>query len=111
MDELPQLLSIWKGDMSLVGPRTLAIDEIVYDDQGNTIQYENIPGFWERLSVRPGLTSISTIFKRKDIHPRKKFRYDLFYIRNMSLWLDIYLVMISLWVSIRGKWESRDEKL
>jgi lipopolysaccharide/colanic/teichoic acid biosynthesis glycosyltransferase len=111
IDELPQLLSIWRGDMSLVGPRPLAIDEIVSDDSGQIIKYEDIPGFWERLSIRPGLTGISTIYKSKDIHPRRKFRYDLFYIRNQSFWLDVKLVILSLWISIRGKWETRGKKI
>ena len=111
MDELPQLLSIWKGDMSLVGPRALAVDEILFDEGGNQIQYQDIPGFWERLSGRPGLTSISTVYERKDIRPRKKFRYDILYIKKQSFWLDLYLVLMSFWISIRGKWESRDGKL
>ena len=110
MDELPQLLNIWKGEMSLVGPRALAVDEIVYDENGNPLRYEEIPGFHERLSVRPGLTGIATVYKPKDIHPRDKFHYDLLYIRNQSLWLDLRLIALSFWISFRGKWEAREKK-
>jgi lipopolysaccharide/colanic/teichoic acid biosynthesis glycosyltransferase len=111
MDELPQLLSIWKGDMSFVGPRALAIGELVDDGMGNQRTYEHTPGFRERLSVRPGLTSIATIFIAKDSSPRRKFRYDMLYIRKQSFWLDVYLIMLSFWISFRGKWETRGGKL
>lgn len=111
MDELPQLLTIWRGKMSLVGPRALAIGEKVKDRNGEQVTYEELPGFRERLSVTPGLTSIATIFIPKDAHPRRKFRYDLLYIRRQSFWLDVYLIALSLWISIRGKWETRERKL
>jgi lipopolysaccharide/colanic/teichoic acid biosynthesis glycosyltransferase len=110
MDELPQLLSIWKGDMSFVGPRALAVGELVDDGMGNIRTYEHTPGFRERLSVRPGLTSIATIFIAKDSSPRRKFRYDMLYIRKQSTALDIYLIALSFWISFRGKWETRGEK-
>lgn len=110
MDELPQLLAIWRGEMSLVGPRALAIGEKVTDRNGELVTYEQLSGFRERLSVTPGLTSIATIFIPKDAHPRRKFRYDLLYIRRQSFWLDVYLIALSLWISIRGKWETRGRK-
>lgn len=110
MDELPQILSIWKGDMSFVGPRALAVGETLDDGKGNRISYEQIPGFYERLGVRPGLTGIATIYIPKDSSPRKKFRYDLLYIRNLSLWLDVGLIILSFWISFRGKWETRGKK-
>ena len=74
------------------------------------VQYEDIPGFWERLRVRPGLTGLATIYIRKDIPPRRKFRYDLFYIRKQSFWLDLRLIFLSFWISFRGRWEARDRK-
>ena len=111
MDELPQLLNIWKGDMSLVGPRALAVDEIVHDESGNVLSYQEIPGFYERLGVRPGLTSIATVYRPKDIHPYDKFRCDLLYIQGQSLWLDLRLIALSFWISFRGKWEDRGGKV
>ena len=111
LDELPQLLNIWKGEMSLVGPRALAVDEIVHDENGDLLRYEEIPGFHERLSVRPGLTGIATVYRPKDIHPRAKFRYDLLYIRNQSFWLDLRLIALSFWISFRGNWETRGKKV
>ncbi len=110
MDELPQLINIWKGDMSFVGPRALAVGEMILDANGNPIAYEQVPGFYERMAVRPGLTSVATVFIPKDSSPRRKFRYDLFYIRNLSFSLDIWLILLSFWISFRGKWETRGKK-
>jgi len=83
---------------------------------------EDIPGFWEQLGVRPGLTGLATIYIPKDSPPRRKFRYDLLYIRNQSLLLDVRLIALSFWISFRGKpqwnslrlprgkWETRGKK-
>jgi lipopolysaccharide/colanic/teichoic acid biosynthesis glycosyltransferase len=110
MDELPQILSIWKGDMSFVGPRALAVGETLLDSTGRQVAYEQIPGFARRMAVRPGLTSIATIYIPKDSSARKKFRYDMLYIRNLTIWLDIGLIVLSFWISFRGKWETRGKK-
>jgi lipopolysaccharide/colanic/teichoic acid biosynthesis glycosyltransferase len=111
LDELPQVFNIFLGDMSFVGPRALAVGEVLYDENGQRVNYEEIPDFWRRLSVRPGLTGIATIYRAKDIPPRKKFRYDLLYIRRQSFWLDLKLILVSFWISFRGKWENRGEKI
>jgi lipopolysaccharide/colanic/teichoic acid biosynthesis glycosyltransferase len=110
LDELPQILNIILGDMSFVGPRSLAVGEIVTDRKGRVVQYENVPFFWDRLQVRPGLTGIATIYISKDSPPERKFRYDLLYIRKQSLWLDVRLIALSFWISFRGKWETRSKK-
>jgi lipopolysaccharide/colanic/teichoic acid biosynthesis glycosyltransferase len=110
LDELPQILNIFRGDMSFVGPRSLAIGEIVKDEKGKITKYEDIPGFWERLRVRPGLTGLATIYMPKDSPPRRKFRYDLLYIRKQSFLFDLHLIALSFWISFRGKWETRQNK-
>lgn len=111
LDELPQVINIFKGDMSFVGPRALAVGEVLHLENGDKVEYEEVPGFWKRLSVRPGLTGITAIYKPKDISPQKKFRYDLLYVRNQSFWLDLRLIIISFWISFRGKWETRGKKV
>jgi len=111
LDELPQAINIFLGEMSFVGPRALAIGEILHDERGQRVNYEEIPDFWRRLRVRPGLTGIATIYRAKDIPPRKKFRYDLFYIRKQSVWLDLKLILLSFWISLRGRWERREKKI
>ena len=110
LDELPQMISIFRGEMSLVGPRALAVGEILHDEKGYRVNYEEIPDFWKRLSVRPGLTGVTTIYKPKDISPRRKFRFDLLYIRKQSFGLDLRLIIMSFWISFRGKWEHRERK-
>ena len=110
LDELPQLINILKGEMSFVGPRPLAINEIMkgYDKE---IRYEDIPGFKLRLMVLPGLTSYSTIYKPKDIDPFFKFSDDIEYIEDQSLFLDLKLIILSFLISFFGRWEKRDEKI
>ena len=110
LDELPQILNILVGEMSFVGPRSLAVGEILEDHKGTRIYYEDIPGFNERLQTQPGLTGLATIYIPKDAEPHRKFRYDLFYIRNHSICLDLHLIALSFWISFRGKWETRSRK-
>jgi lipopolysaccharide/colanic/teichoic acid biosynthesis glycosyltransferase len=111
LDELPQLLAILRGDMSFVGPRPLAVGEVVRGVEGEMISYEEVPGFEARLAVRPGLTGLSTIYLPKDAPPAEKFASDLRYIEERSFLGDMRLVVLSTWISLRGRWESRDPKL
>jgi lipopolysaccharide/colanic/teichoic acid biosynthesis glycosyltransferase len=108
LDELPQILNIFRGDMSFVGPRALSVQE--HTDGGVPLRYEEVPGFSTRLLVRPGLTGIATIYLAKDAPARRKFRADALYVRRISFWLDLRLVALSFWISLRGKWETRDSK-
>jgi lipopolysaccharide/colanic/teichoic acid biosynthesis glycosyltransferase len=110
MDELPQLWNIFKGDMSFVGPRALAVQEVELKGDGRSIRLEEIPGFTERHRVIPGLTGIAQIFAPRDVPRRQKFRYDRLYVRKQSFALDIKLILVSFWITFRGKWEVRGEK-
>jgi lipopolysaccharide/colanic/teichoic acid biosynthesis glycosyltransferase len=110
MDELPQLWNIFRGDMSFVGPRPLLPGEIEAHD-GRSVPLEAVPGFEERHSVRPGLTGLTQVFAARDIPRTHKFRFDLVYVRRASLWLDFRLVVLSFWITFRGRWEHRGSKL
>jgi lipopolysaccharide/colanic/teichoic acid biosynthesis glycosyltransferase/glycosyltransferase involved in cell wall biosynthesis len=110
MDELPQLWNIFRGDMSFTGPRALRPGEIEVGGQG-VEKLEDVPGFEERSSVRPGLTGIAQIYAPRDITRRWKFRYDLLYVRRQSFWLDVRLILLSFWITFRGTWEARGSKL
>jgi rhamnosyl/mannosyltransferase len=111
MDELPQLWNIFCGDMSFTGPRALRPGEIEVGGKGGLQKLEDVPGFEERSSVRPGLTGIAQIYAPRDITRRWKFRYDLVYVRRQSFWLDIRLILLSFWITFRGTWETRGSKL
>ena len=61
--------------------------------------------------MRPGLTGIAQIYAARDIPRRNKFRYDRLYILRQSLWLDVRLIALSFWITLRGRWETRDAKI
>jgi len=111
LDELPQIINILRGEMSFVGPRALAVGEIIFDKDGQRVAYEKTPGFQRRQVARPGLTSLATIYIPKDSPAHRKFRYDLYYVRKISFGLDLRLIALSFWISFRGKWESRQQKV
>lgn len=107
LDELPQLINIFKGDMSFVGPRP------VNRSEGNPryVDISQVPGYEIRRRVRPGLTGIAQLYADKYISPRSKFRYDNVYVRNTGFLLDLKIVLFSFWVTIRGSWERRGRKV
>jgi lipopolysaccharide/colanic/teichoic acid biosynthesis glycosyltransferase len=110
MDELPQLWSIFIGDMSFVGPRALRPGEIEAEGDGRLVRLEDVPGFEHRIIVRPGLTGIAQVYARRDIPRRQKFRYDRLYVRRRSWLLDVRLILLSFWISVHGTWEARGRK-
>ena len=111
MDELPQLWNIFRGDMSFVGPRALRPGEIEVNGNGTVEKLEDVPGFADRCTVRPGLTGVAQIYAPRDVVRRRKFRYDHFYIRRQSFCLDVRLILLSFWITFRGRWEARGRKL
>jgi len=110
MDELPQLWNILRGDMSFVGPRALRPGEIEAGGDGRLTRLEDVPGFDERIKVRPGLTGLAQIYARRDVPRRQKFRYDRVYVNHQSWTLDLRLILISFWISVQGTWEARGRK-
>jgi lipopolysaccharide/colanic/teichoic acid biosynthesis glycosyltransferase len=111
MDELPQLWSIFAGDMSFVGPRALRPGEIEVLGSGALESLEDVPGYAERCRVRPGLTGIAQVYAPRDIPRRHKFRYDRLYIARQSFSLDLRLIALSFWITFRGRWEARGAKI
>jgi len=110
MDELPQLWNIFRGDMSFVGPRALRPGEIE-SDGGEFIALEDIPGYQDRCRMRPGLTGVAQIYAPRDVGRRNKFRYDRVYAKRESFWLDVRLILLSFWITFRGRWEHRGDKV
>jgi lipopolysaccharide/colanic/teichoic acid biosynthesis glycosyltransferase len=103
MDELPSLLNVVKGDMSFVGPRAEPFKI------GNE-KIADIPGFDTRCRVKPGLTGIAQVYASKDIDLRTKFQYDSLYVERMSFWLDLKLIFLSFWITLKGGWEHRKRR-
>ena len=88
LDELPQLFNVLLGDMSLVGPRP-TLDFIVneYND------YQK-----KRLKVKPGITGLAQINGRQSLSWEEKIEYDILYIKNYSIWLDIKILFKTIFV-------------
>jgi lipopolysaccharide/colanic/teichoic acid biosynthesis glycosyltransferase len=86
LDELPQLWCILKGEMSLVGPRPER--EVYYNEFEKYIH-----GFHERLKVKPGLTGLAQVEGGYYLAPQKKAMYDVEYIKNRSIWMDIKIIL------------------
>ena len=110
MDELPQLWNILIGEMSVVGPRALRPGEIEVRGSGTLVAAEDVEGFDERCSVIPGLTGLAQLYAPRDVSRRSKFRYDRLYVKRQSFGLDMRLVALSFWITLRGTWEERDRK-
>jgi exopolysaccharide biosynthesis polyprenyl glycosylphosphotransferase len=95
LDELPQLFNVLRGEMSIVGPRPLPVDEVrrIHD-----------PAHRRRLSVKPGLTCLWQISGRNQIRDfREWVRLDLEYIDNWSLWLDLKILFRTIPAVLSGK--------
>lgn len=93
LDELPEAWNILKGDMSVVGPRPLLVEYLErYDDRQR-----------HRQDVKPGLSGYAQIHGRNAISWEKRFELDVWYTENVSLWLDIRIVMKTVVVAIGGK--------
>lgn len=111
LDELPQLLNILRGDMSLVGPRALLPEEIEnHSENGEPVRLVELPGYGVRHSIRPGLTGLAQTRIARDVPHEKKFRYDVRYVWNRNAWLDLRLIFQSVVISLMGKWPEIEKQ-
>jgi len=87
LDDLPELLNVLKGDMSLVGPRPLLM------------QYLNhyTPEQARRHEVKPGITGWAQVNGRNALTWEEKFKLDVWYVDNQSFWLDIKIIFMTIW--------------
>lgn len=86
LDELPQLFNVLKGDMSFIGPRPLLVEYLeIYSDEQRL-----------RHSVRPGITGLAQVNGRNAISWAKKFEYDIYYAKNLSLMIDVKIAFLTI---------------
>jgi len=86
MDELPQLFNVLKGDMSFVGPRPLLVEYLPLYDKNQA----------RRHKVKPGITGWAQVNGRNALSWPEKFRYDIEYVDNISLWFDIKIFLLTI---------------
>jgi lipopolysaccharide/colanic/teichoic acid biosynthesis glycosyltransferase len=110
-DELPQLVNILVGDMSVVGPRPLRPGESDTTADGRHVPLTEIRGYEARHRVRPGMTGLAQVYAARDLPRPGKFRYDLLYQRRATFCLDLRLIAVSFWITLRGRWEDRGPKV
>lgn len=91
LDELPQLLNVFRGDISLVGPRPLIPEELSVYEKRHTI-----------LSVKSGLTGLAQVSGRKHISFEERRKLDLYYVQNWSFWLDLTILVKTIRVILEG---------
>jgi lipopolysaccharide/colanic/teichoic acid biosynthesis glycosyltransferase len=87
IDELPQLINIAKGDMSLVGPRPLIADELETSDTDNL----------RRLEVKPGLTGLAQTNGRGNLSSDERLKLDIRYVESQSFFLDLQIMLKTIW--------------
>jgi sugar transferase EpsL len=91
VDELPELFNVLKGDMSLVGPRPLLMQYLE----------RYTPEQSRRHEVRPGITGWAQVNGRNAITWEEKFKLDVWYVDNWSLWLDIKIIFLTIWKIVK----------
>jgi len=92
LDELPQLINVVRGDISLVGPRALIPQELELYDKRHTI-----------LSVKSGMTGLAQVSGRRDISFEERRKLDLYYVQNWSFWGDIVILVRTVWIVLFHK--------
>lgn len=110
LDESPQLWDVLRGKMSLVGPRPLMAEQVEAGRTGSAPDLRDVPGFLERHRVEPGLTGPAQVYGPWKITYRRKFRYDVFYVRHRSPRLDLELLARSVAYSLTGTWPGSEEE-
>jgi lipopolysaccharide/colanic/teichoic acid biosynthesis glycosyltransferase len=98
IDELPEFINVLKGDISLVGPRPLLLK---YLDRYSPEQAR-------RHEVKPGITGWAQVNGRNAITWEEKFKYDVWYIDNWSIWLDIKILFLTIWKVIKSEGISQE---
>lgn len=103
IDEIPQLINILKGDMSLIGPRPpLTYHPWTYDKYTNEQK--------KMFDVRPGITGWAQVHGRKDVEWHKRIEYNVWYVDNVSFWLDIKIFFLTIVKVLKNEGNENDKK-
>ncbi len=100
LDEIPQLINVVKGEMSLVGPRP---EWIIRHRQF----CRELPEFEQRLKVKPGIAGLAQVYGSYWSSPREKLRYDNLYIKTLSPLVDVKVLFLAVWVVVKRVIVSR----
>ena len=98
IDEIPQLINVFKGDMSLIGPRPLLVSYLPFYKEEERVRH----------SVRPGITGLAQVNGRNTVSWDKRLAFDVEYVKNISLKNDIFIVLNSIKVVLFSKGVSVD---
>ncbi len=99
-DEIPQLINVLKGEMSLVGPRAYYPDEL----QEQQKKYPHTRKYVKKvLTVKPGITGLWQVSGRSEVNFDERIKIDAHYVENMSLWDDLKIILKTPWVMLTGK--------
>lgn len=101
IDELPQLFNVLKGEMSLIGPRPERVESLK-DYSAETRK---------RLYMKPGLTGLAQVSGNICIPLEHRYKYDVYYVENFSIWLDIRIIVRTIGVVLRGEGKYVDRQL
>lgn len=91
LDEIPELWNVFKGDMSLVGPRPLLMEYLSFYTAEQALRHE----------VKPGITGWAVIHGRNMLDWNEKFKLDVWYVENQNLWLDLKILALTVWKVLR----------
>ncbi|MBE6740835.1 MAG: sugar transferase [Ruminococcaceae bacterium] len=100
IDELPQLINIIKGDMSIIGPRALLVEYLPLYTEEEKIRH----------AVRPGLTNLVAVNGRNEVEMKDKLKYDIYYVNNLSFKLDLYILFKTVIVVLKREGTELEEE-
>jgi lipopolysaccharide/colanic/teichoic acid biosynthesis glycosyltransferase len=107
IDEIPQLWNVLRGDMSFVGPRPER-PEMIID------LAKQIPFYEERMMIQPGITGWAQVnypYGASVVDARRKLEYDLYYLKNMGVFLDVFILLDTVRAVLFGAGKSRQRRV
>jgi len=92
-DEIPQLFNIFKGNLSVIGPRPLLVEYLDHFTQEEQLRH----------TIKPGLTGLAQVKGRNSIQWKERLEYDVYYVKNKSLMLDVHILIHTIFQIVKGQ--------